>query len=346
VSAVKTVFVRKPNSKRRIGVPLGAGIMASVTFLGTGLAAAEPVPATPERPVALVGSETTTPVMNAVANDATALSVGTTRQVASFNATGTATINTHASLPACSAIARPNGSSAGRAALLASLNAANGCIQAARSSSLDLAAANPNLVYVPFAEESISYAISNTSSLPKSLTLAQLQGYFRCTNPGTYKAMLPQSGSGTRSYWIQQMYTGGTLPSPVPTCVQNGTDEGGALIEEHNGSQVNNTEIVPFSVAQWSSQTSGVIGSDVRGATRLGQVNLTNPFAENFALQRTVYNVIPQSALTGTDAASVATRTVFAGASALMCNATSDAVVVRFGFRLQSNCGDTSQVTP
>lgn len=330
----------------KTGSAVSAGILAMVTVLGAGVAHADPVPATPERPIAMVGSETTTPVINALANDATALSIGGVRQVASFNATGSATINTHASLPACASINRPNGSNAGRTALLNSLTAGDGCIQASRSSSLNLAAANPNLVYIPFASEAITFAISNTSSLPKNLTLAQLQGFFRCTNPGTYKAMLPQSGSGTRSYWIEEMYVGGTLPSPVPACIQNGTDENGSLIEEHNGSQVNNTEIVPMSVAQWSSQTSGVIGADVRGVTRLGQVDARNPFAENFSLQRPLYNVIPESALTGTDSVSVATRTVFAGPSALICGNAADAIILRYGLRLVNDCGNTSAITP
>lgn len=337
------------SKNRKLGSLVGAGIMAMVTVLGVGVASADPVPAG-NRTIALVGSETTTPVMNALANDAAALAISGTRAVASFNATGSATIDTHPGTAACAAITRPNGSGAGRTALLNSLTAGDGCIQAARSSSLSLAAATPNLVYVPFAQESITYAISSTSFLPKTMTLAQVQGYFRCTNPnpaqGPYKAMLPQPGSGTRNYWIEQMYTGGALPSPVPACIQNGTDENGSVIEEHNGSQVNNFEIVPMSAAQWGSQVASVITPDVRGATRLGQIANTNPFASNFALQRTVYNVIPESVLTDSDATSVATKTVFAGAGALVCSNASDTIVLRFGLRLASNCGDTSQVTP
>ena len=335
-----------------MGVLASAGIIAIVTALGGGVAQADPVPAGP-RPLAGVGSETTTPVVNALANDATALAIGGVRQVASYNATGSAQITTKdpAVNPNCT-IPRPNGSSAGRAALIAqwqiappSGNDLDKCVQFGRASNLDLSASPVQLSYLPFANESISYAITRTSFLPSNLTLAQLQGYFRCTNPnppqGPYRAMLPQSGSGTRSFWITQMYVGGVLPNPVPACVQNGVDENGATIEEHDGRQVNNFEIVPFSVAQWSSQTAGVIVPDVRGQTRLGQVNSTNPFSTNFAITRDVYTVIPT-----TQEAVAPWSTIFLGAGAQICNNTSDAIVQRFGLRLSAACGTVAGRTP
>ena len=325
--------------RKLAGVLAGAGIVAMVA--GGGVAHADPVGAPTFRELAGVGSETTTPVMNALANDATALAIGGVRQVASYNATGSATVTTKdpAVNPNCT-INRPNGSGAGRTALLAQLQAGNNCLQFSRSSALDLSAAAVQLTYIPFATESITFAISNTSNLPRSLTLAQLQGFFRCTNPGTYAAMLPQSGSGTRNFWITQMYVGGVLPNPVPACVQNGVDENNVLIEEHNGTQVNNSEIVPFSVAQWGSQTSGLI-ADVRGSTRLGQIDGTNPFSANFALQRDLYNVIPTST-EGT----APTSTVFVGPNALMCQADADAIILRFGLRLTPDCGSTALRTP
>jgi len=325
--------------RKLAGVLAGAGIVAMVA--GGGVAHADPVGPPTFRELAGVGSDTTTPIMNALANDASALAIGGVRQVASYNALGSAQITTKdpAVNPNCT-INRPDGSGAGRAALLAQLQLPNNCLQFSRSSVLDLSAAAVQLTYIPFATESITFAITNTSSLPRSLTLAQLQGFFRCTNPGTYSAMLPQAGSGTRSYWITQMYVGGVLPNPVPACVQNGSDENGVPIQEHNGQQVGNSEIVPFSVAQWGSQTSGLI-ADVRGGTTLGQVDGTNPFSANFALQRDLYNVIPTSA-EGT----APTSTVFVGPNALMCQAAASTIILRFGLRLNANCGSTALRTP
>jgi ABC-type phosphate transport system substrate-binding protein len=360
------------NTKFRMtGALVSAGTtLAILAGLGGGVAHADPSPAG-NRLIAMVGSETTTPVINALANDAAALSIGGVRQVASFNATGSATIDTHGgTIPACTAVSRPNGSSAGRAAFLASLTAGDGCIQGARASSLALAAANPNLTYIPFAKEAISFAITNTSAFSKNLTLAQVQGYFRCTagnlfgggspySAPNYRSMLPQNGSGTRSYWITTMdYAGAGITVPNSgavsgaACVQNGADENGVLIEEHNGTQVNNFEIVPMSVAQYTSQTSGVIATDVRGATRVGQIDGKNPFASDFGLQRDLYNAFAQSDVEAVNppAGSVAAaiQTLFKGQTSQLCSgAAALAVVKRFGLYPVSNCGDfTSHITP
>lgn len=356
------------NSKKRIlGTLVSAGTtLAMLTVVGANVAHADPVP-TGNRQIALVGSDTTTPVMNALANDATALAIGGTRMVASFNATGSTTIDTHGgTLPACTAVARPDGSGAGRDAYLASLNAnggaGDGCIQGFRSSSNGSGTYSPSLTYVPFATEAISFAITNVSNFPKNIPLtgtSSIQGYFRCTAPnlvgGTvaYKAMLPQNGSGTRGFWvgadaINYAGAGITVPNsgPVPgaACIENGADENGNVIQEHNGTQVNNSEIVPFSVAQWGSQASGVIGTDVRGATRLGQIDSTNPFADNFSLQRPLFNGFSTALLNqssppaGSDAAVI--QALFAGSGSQMCsNASAVAIIKRFGLRPAANCG-------
>jgi len=355
------------NSKKLLGTLVSAGTtVAMLTVVGVGVAHADPVP-TGNRQIAMVGSDTTTPVMNALANDASALAIGGTRMVASFNATGSATIDTHGgTIPACTAVPRPDGSSAGRDAYLASLNAnggaGDGCIQGFRSSSNGSGTFSPSLTYVPYATEAISFAITNVSNFPKNIPLtgtSSIQGFFRCTAPnlvgGTvpYKVMLPQNGSGTRSYWtgsavVDYAGAGITLPASGPVsgaaCIENGADENGVTIQEHNGQQVNNSEIVPFSVAQWGSQASGVITSDVRGATRLGQVNSTNPFSDDFALQRTVFNGFATTLLNqsspppGSDAAVL--QTLFAGAGSQLCsNASAIAIIKRFGLRVASNCG-------
>lgn len=335
------------STKRSLGVLVSAGIIAIVTAVSGGVANADPVPAGP-RPLAGVGSDTTTPVMNALANDATALAVGGVRQVASYNATGSAQITTKdaAVNPACT-INRPDGSGAGRTALNTQWQLAapggdnlNKCLQFSRSSVLDLSASPVQLSYLPFANESISFAINRVSNIPRNLTLAQLQSIYQCSGT-SFGAMLPQAGSGTRSFWISIMYPGGVLPNPVPSCVQNGVDENGVSIQEHNGTQVNANELVPFSVAQYSSQASGVITPDVRGQTVVGQVNGTNPFASNFAITRDVYNVIPT-----TQEGVAPWSTVFVGSGALICGNAADAIVQRFGFRLAANCGSVAGRTP
>lgn len=387
--------------KRSFRVLASAGItIAMVAGFGAGVAQADPPGATSGtppndvytptafRPIAMVGSETATPIMNALGNDPAALAISGAQQVASFNATGSTKIATQAAA-ACQAISRPNGSGAGRTALLNSLNAAagagDGCIQGSRSSSAKGSTQNdtPNLVYVPYATEAITYAISNTSNISKALTFVQLQAFFQCTranliqggSPYTtgrnYRAMLPQNGSGTRSYWISQMYpsSSGIIvpdgPAAVPTtvnCVQNNADEGGVLIEEHNGTQLNNFEIVPFSVAQYESQVAGVIQPDVRGPSRLGQLTADvdpdpavttnfdfNPFSDDFTLTRPLFNVFPEKDvfdLAGASSAGPAIRTLFVGGTSQICtNVQAIRIIKRFGLRVAANCGDTSSIS-
>jgi hypothetical protein len=375
---------------RTIGALASAGTtIAMLATLTVGVASADPVPAG-DRPIALVGSETTTPVMNALANDATALAIGGTRQVASFNATGSATIDTHAgTIPACTAIARPDGSSLGRAALLNSLNAnagaGDGCIQGSRSSSAKgTTSTTPDLTWIPFAEEGISFAITNTSNFPKNMTLTRLKQFFQCTranlsaggSPFTtgrnYRVMLPQNGSGTRSYWITTMdYAGASITVPnsgaVATtveCIENGADESGTAIQEHDGRSVNNFEIVPFSVAQYVSQAAGVTDpNDFRANVRIGQLDIEtvpgngivdytlNPFSADFTLARKVYNLFPTALINQASPASGSLaeklQTLFKGNTSQICtNASAQRILLRYGFRtIGTLCGDTTDVS-
>lgn len=340
------------STKRNLGVLLGAGIVAIVTALSGGVASADPVPGQPPvRPLQGVGSDTTTPIMNALANDATALAIGGVRQVASWNATGPA-FDTGKPGPGpfagpngCgfnatggAAPVRPDGSGAGRAALIQALQTAgptalDRCLQFSRSSSLDQSAAAVQLTYLPFASEAISFAVNRVSNVPRNLTLDQLRQIYNCQIAG-FRPMLPQAGSGTRSFWLSLMYPGGT-PNPLPSCVQNGVDENGNAIQEHNGTQVNNIELVPFSVAQWASQQAGVITPDVRGQTVVGQINSTNPFADNFAVQRDLYNVIPTS-----QEGVAPWSTVFVGGGSLICGPAANAIKSRFFLRTSvAPCG-------
>ena len=102
----------------------------------------------------------------------------------------------------------PNGSGNGTTALQNALNpndAYAGCIDFARSSSNSKKA---GLTYVPFATDAVGFAVTANSSLPRKLSLQDLKDMYSCTYPGftgsnpKYHALLPQSGSGTRSYWV------------------------------------------------------------------------------------------------------------------------------------------------
>lgn len=356
--------------KRTIRTLVSAGITtAMVVALGTGVAQADPLPAGSFRTIAITGSDTTDEVMQALAEDSAALATSG-KQVANFSAIGTpATVVTQSG---CTAITRPNGSGAGRTALINSLVAGDNCVQGARSSSLTLTAtpAGASLVYIPFAREAVSYAVTNTSNVSTNATIDRLQKFYKCQNStGTVQAnpqtkvMLPQSSSGTRKFWLKTLFgsetpAAGTLGATIAGnsatgavtsgCVEDGTDEFGALIQEHQGGKVNDNELVPYSVGQWTSQASGVVAADLRGKTRLAQIESTNPYTSGALIQRDLYNVFPAAYIptTNTTAAAVAARALFMSSSAQICtNAAAKAIIQRFGLLLASNCGDTSQQT-
>jgi ABC-type phosphate transport system substrate-binding protein len=324
-------------SKNRLAVAaISAGLMTSL--LGMGAAQADPTGAPTPRVLVGVGSDTTQDVMNQVANDVT---IGGVKQIGSFNATGSATINTGKA--GCSAVARPNGSGAGRTALLNSLTAGDGCIQFARSSSLNTATSTPSLTYVPFAIDAVSFAVTSSSNLPRSFALTDLQAIYHCdpnyvgTGPNyAITPILPQAGSGTRSYWEGQM---GILDTDVNNnvypCIINGT-KNGQIIEEHTGTALDANSIEPFSIGQYTDQSNGLI-IDRRGSAVLGVIGGTDPQLtnSNFSVKRDVYNVIPTSQIGAAPYSSV-----FVGSSSLICQDT--ATILHYGFAANPNCGSTT----
>jgi ABC-type phosphate transport system substrate-binding protein len=335
-------------SKNRLAIAaISAGLVT--TLLGMGAAQADPTGAPSPRALVGVGSDTVQDVMNQISNDVV---IGGVKQLGSFNATGSATINTGKA--GCSAVPRPNGSGAGRTALLNSLTTGDptfGCVQFARSSSLNTATSTPSLTYVPFAIDAVSYAVTANSALPRSFNLADLQAIYHCdpnyvgtgTGPGTFaiNPVLPQAGSGTRSYWEGQM---GISDTALGSCIINGVLPGtSTIIEEHTATFLTSTELVPFSIGQYTSQANGLI-IDRRGNTVLGVIGTgaagaaitgaTDPQVINgsFNVKRDVYNVIPTSQ---TGAAPYST--VFVGAGSLICQDT--ATILHYGFSLNPNCG-------
>ena len=188
-------------NKRKIAVA-AVGITGLLTgTVCASQAIADPSGPPPYRQLSGVGSDTTQGVLNGLAN---AITINGTKVIGSYDATGSAQVTTKdpATTPGCT-INRPNGSNAGRTALLNSLQAGNGCLDFARSSSLNLGAANPGLTYVPFAVDAVSYSITPTSTVPRKLALADLKAIYHCdpnyvgTAPNfSLTVYLPQAGSG------------------------------------------------------------------------------------------------------------------------------------------------------
>lgn len=322
---------------------IGAAGLLTGTVCGS-VAVADPSGAPTYRQLSGVGSDTTQGVMNGLAN---VITIGGVKVIGSYDAVGSANVTTKdpATNPNCT-IPRPNGSGAGRAALLTSLQAANNCLDFARSSSLTLTAATPGLTYVPFAVDAVTYAITPTSSIPRKLSLADVKSIYHCdpnfvgTGPNfALTVYLPQAGSGTRSFWETTVgITDADVVAGVYPCIKD--TKNGAPVEEHDGRVLDDNSIAPFSIAQYNAQSSQTI-ADLRGRAILGTIDGLAPTTlnTNFGVKRDVYNVIPTSKI-GTAPWS----TVFAGPNSLICQQAN--LINTYGFATNANCGDTSKQTP
>jgi len=234
----------------------------------------------------------------------------------------------------CQAIIRPNGSGAGLTALDDSAAVKVGkatypCVDFARSSSgrsSTSPAPKPGGVgYVALAEDAVTWAVRDTGTTktvpatyaPKSLTLAQLKAIFLCTDTtwgqvgGTagqpIKAYLPQTGSGTLSFWLKALGI-----TEAGTCVNESLEENQGLSKQFNSPNA----IFIYSVADWIAQkyrsalpghkptaAQNQFGNDQVGYLGLGKIAGVSPitsakipsinkaFSET-GFTRTIYDIV------------------------------------------------------
>jgi ABC-type phosphate transport system substrate-binding protein len=172
----------------------------------------------------------------------------------------------------CKAIARPDGSSAGIAALEANTidpaDPNDFCVDYAGSSraatASDPGCAVPGICFVPFASDAVTWAARDAASggtdAPASLTLAQLKNIYQCKitdwpRVGGKKApirpFLPQTSSGTRAFWLTAL--GGGTPVKPGSCVSDVSN----TLQDNQGTSpaLDSPEaIVPYSVADYIAQ--------------------------------------------------------------------------------------------
>lgn len=322
---------------------IGAGVAVTLA-LTSSPAQADPSGSPTYRALVAVGSDTTQGVLNGLSEvvvDGTG-----TKLIGSYDAVpqgSTITTKDPATNPNCT-FTRPSGSGNGVTALVNSIAAGNGCIQFARSSSNNSANyAGKNLTYIPFATDVMAYAVRSDSTISKKLTKAQLTTIYNCAAGANYKPLLPQFGSGTRSYFLAQL---GFTDSANFTSTANHTciaqvDSTGAPIEENVGILLTDPKhIAPYSVGPYLAQINAVV-ADVHGKAILGQIDGIAPLVSNIGstLVRTVYNVVPTGQLGDPTYTSV-----FVGPGSQICS--NPAVIVKYGFGLNANCGSTVLTTP
>lgn len=332
--------------KIRLAALAAATLAATTAVTVAGPATADPQPGTTPSQVALVGvgSDTTQGVMNHVAEAYNAEAWGNVTHLYSYDAARSATITPKAG---CAEMPRPNGSSAGISALAADASTPP-CLDYARSSRVKKSdGSEDGLAFFALARDGVTWVKQGTSNAPASLTKAQLAGIYSCqlttwnqvggTSTNVIKPYLPQSGSGTRSFWLSAI----GVASPG-ACVTQG-------VPENNGAALPNDPdvIAPYSIANYIAQAHKGL-DDVHGTTVLGQIGGLAPLTGSGsaatlnagfdpAFLRTVYNVAKKTPL-GEVAPYL---TAVFGASGYVCS--NQQLVSDYGFgELGADCGAVS----
>jgi len=295
----------------------GAAVLATVGTMTAGVALADPPSGTTPKATDIVGvgSNTTENMLDQMTTNYNgAHKTGT--HIYSWDALQNAALAGGANIvekKGCAAVARPNGSSAGIAALAANIKTGKHfCLDFARSSRAEKPTDPSGLTFVPVALDNISYAtLAKGSNAPSNLTTHELTEIYTCTatkwnqvggsSSATIKPLLPQPGSGTLSQFLTDI--GVTTPGPCVT-EPNTLEENEGVDPIYTGANAKN-ELVPFSAGRWLAQAyhsakcktakcatdkSGVFtecqtpkagqnkfGCDVNGVLKVNKINGTAP---------------------------------------------------------------------
>ncbi len=278
----------------------------------------------------------------------------------------------------CASISRPNGSSAGLTALDAnSFDGKTGhyCIDFGRSSSPRGSKAPPRgsggVGYVAFARDAVTWAARSTAlkggtDAPKSLTTAQLKGIFGCkiTNwdqvggkNAKITVYLPQSGSGTLSFWegVMGITTLGSCVSQAPEeneGTYSGFNSPNAIFIFSIGSYLAQEYRSMSCTAKAPAKGQNEFGCDKIGVLALGEINgvspvtsatktaVTNPKFPT-AYYRTLYNILRYTTLTK-DHIYQRLEPFFSATGYLCTNKTAKADIAAYGFINYAGCGSMS----
>jgi ABC-type phosphate transport system substrate-binding protein len=265
-------------SRKRISAFLaGAVALGTLSLLPlAGTASAEPAFTPQADDIVGVGSDTSMFAVQALADG---YNTGrASARLVSFDAIGSATI---VPKQGAAAITRPNGSGAGKATLFGAGN--NVSIDFARSSSaLSQAEIDAGLFQVPFALDGLKMAVRSAgTNAPATISPADtLKIYLgTVTNwnqvaggaAGVIVPLIPQAGSGTRTFFLAQMQAlnGGVALTPQANWVET---------QEHSDVDIkdNVNAVAPFSTGR-------------------AKTTPTVKVVDGFFAQRALYNVFRQA---------------------------------------------------
>jgi ABC-type phosphate transport system substrate-binding protein len=271
----------------------------------------------------------------------------------------------------CSAIARPDGSTAGLNAL--NQNMRDGktpylCIDFGRSSggrAPGTPAKGPHGVeYVTFAKDAITWAVRSAkaggSDAPATLDTPELKAIFSCKDTnwsqvggkaGAIKVYLPQNGSGTLSTWKKFMGI-----TKLGSCVSQAPEENEGTYAGFNTKNAVFIYSIGAYVAQKYHEAAcgakptakqNAFGCNLTGVLALGDINGFAPIvADKINLKfpssyfRTIYNIVRYDK-NGPDNMSPAQARFFAR-TGYLCSAAAKPVIADYGFIPTPFCGSES----
>ena len=253
----------------------------AITALAATPALADPPSGVTPKPrdVVGVGSDTTEFVLDQLSHDYNA--IHTSGKLYSWDAINPTNGAEHDTIQAKSgstncSIQRPFGSSEGITALENTLmdgTSGQPCINYARSSRARGSTDPTTISFINLGGDAVTYATQPGTHAPTNLTTADLTGIYNCTitkwnqipgnssgSTATIAAMLPQNGSGTRSFFLGAI--GLTAPG---SCVSTSATRQGAAgandqtLEENEGVDpslnLNKTNVIfPFSVGKYLAE--------------------------------------------------------------------------------------------
>ncbi|MEZ0069092.1 ABC-type phosphate transport system substrate-binding protein [Streptacidiphilus sp. MAP12-20] len=333
-----------PLSKPLIAVAIAIG----ATALAAGPALADPTVTPAATDIVGVGSDTTQALFNQLSHDYTG-----TPKLYSWDATGTSPITPKTG---AKSIARPNGSSAGIAALAANTSAT---IDYSRSSRAPKTGDPTGLSFIAYAKDAVSWAADASGDAPANLTTADLKGIYTCSitkwnqitdisgytgSANTIQAFLPQVGSGTRSFFEGAI---GVTDATVGACVNQ-------TVEENEGTNPllqTKDAMVPYSVGHYIGQVyfGHTTATDAPGPLTVRQTNgvtpidtvnhvITSAYAQT-TYARNLYTVVRTADWNKGDAHATALKTLFGSTGWVCKNTTAQADLKSYGFLSLALCG-------
>ncbi|WP_262059396.1 Ig-like domain repeat protein [Streptomyces sp. STR69] len=366
--------------RMRLSAAMVAAAVVSGTLALASPASADPTPVGTFRQLVGVGSDTTQDVTNALAGDtvngtsysATGVKSTNGAGIASYDAIepGTGATGTKITTrTGGTTFLRPNGSGAGRTALSESLTgdldssgaSVKGQVDFARSSG-GPSSSGTSLTYIPMARDAVGVAVKGSGL--DTLTVKQLHdvyiGALTVVNGQTVHPKIPQSGSGTRKFFLNAI---GVADNDVPVSI--------GVVQENqaNAALTEDGALVPFSVGSWIAQNNGVSpdysktaaaagghlasvqlpgddGATSPVTTVNGKLAPVNAYYENATFGRDVYNVVPSRAIDPTsifyDKDLYDVFVTSGSHTAQLASDAAESVIAKFGFVNESYNGSVS----